>query len=142
LVFRELGIETMDQDLGVSTGLDRSSPAILFSLDLTLQCLPDLHRLARAAATHDPLVSQLETIGRWAPLSSVGVRLDNIAMPAALVEHPGLSRLYVDRIVAARAFERLDRPQLMDLGRLAVSGGLPGDETLMTQMEALGCGTD
>ena len=79
---------------------------VAYSADLALRFLPDLERLAVAAARgDDPLVERLRDLGREWPLSSVGLRaVDDAAEPDAaaldvVLGHPALRQLYVDRIL-------------------------------------------
>lgn len=78
-----------------------------YSVDLVFRFLPDLYRLARSASSEDPLCEQLR---RWAdawPLSSVGMRDANPADVGPILEHRGLLKLYVDRIIAREDAGRL-----------------------------------
>ncbi len=90
-------------------------PEADWSADLTLRHLPDLLRLARHLSNADPLVEQIKRIaGNW-PLSSVGIEgLENLQID---FKHPGLRRLYADRIVAAGDKSRLGDARLDDLLR-------------------------
>lgn len=78
-----------------------------YSVDLVFRFLPDLYRLTRSASSEDPLCEQLR---RWAdawPLSSVGMGNVNPADVGPILEHQGLLKLYVDRIIAREDSGRL-----------------------------------
>jgi len=82
----------------------------VYSADLFLRFLPDLHRMAKRLAADDPLVGLLERVGKEWPLSSVG--MDNTAGGSleSFIRHPGLAQVYADRVIAQRAMDRLDEP--------------------------------
>jgi hypothetical protein len=80
--------------------------------------------LARSASEHDPLVSCL---ARWAsawPLSSVGIRGVMPENVEALLDHPGLAQLYMDRILAKKDWSRVSDGRIADLLRRTI-GALP-----------------
>lgn len=102
--------------------------AIHYSVDLTFRFLPDLYRLASAAARQDPLVAMLKVWGaRW-PLSSPGVPWpENAASDRptaaaleAIADDDCLLRLYVDRIIASRDAARLASPRIREAVRAAL----------------------
>lgn len=107
-VYRDYGEQNIAA--GLSVACPRPPlPSTHYSVDLTWQFLPDLDRLSRQASPEDPLV---RAIGRWGvdwPLSSVGIAGIAPSSLAGIVEHPGLLRLYADRIITRK-----------DAGRLAV----------------------
>ena len=92
-------------------------PETDWSVDLTLHHLPNLFQLARHLSNADPLIEQMKNIAaRW-PLSSVGIGgLENLQIDS-LLQHPGLRRLYADRILAAGDKSRLGDARLDDLLR-------------------------
>jgi hypothetical protein len=101
-----------------------ASPAqVSFSVDLSLQFLPDLFQLARGIAPGDPLIVALLKIGRDWPLSSVGIA-DVDADPtldiSAFIQESALLTLYLDRIFARRATARLGNPQVARYARAAI----------------------
>lgn len=124
LVYRELDAQDVRHALAEPCPRP-PSPDVCFSADLAFRFLPDLISLARGIAENDPLVVGLRAVAaRW-PLSSVGVTgLPEVDGPAPFIEHPGLRRLYVDRII-----ERNDVSRLTDRrARAAVLeaiGGMP-----------------
>jgi hypothetical protein len=97
-----------------------SNPATHYSVDLTLRFLPDVARLARGANPSDPLVEQLRVFGGQWPLSSVGMPGVVPASIAAVVEHPCLLALYVDRVIAAVDVSRLSDPRVTMAVRAAI----------------------
>jgi hypothetical protein len=99
-----------------------SPPEICYSADLALRVLPDLLKLARAAAPTDPLVEALLGLARQWPLSSVGCGQDiERADIAAFAENPALRMLYADRIIERQDLSRLDDPRVAADVRRALS---------------------
>ena len=110
-VFRDADEATIRQ--AMATPCPDGSPASAhYSADLVLRFLPDLARLARAAAEGDPLLERLMELAASWPLSSVGmkdVEFSN-AQPGSLdpvVDHPSLLGTYVDRIIRHGDVSRL-----------------------------------
>ena len=86
------------------------SAAALFSADLALRCLPDLHRIARTLAPGDPLLGALQRLADALPLSGAAVPPDEdtTRQPQstawlAMRHHPGLWRMFIDRVIAGNA---------------------------------------
>ena len=109
LVFRDSGEAAVKAALG-GPSPDASDPGAIWSADLTLRWIPDLVALARGISPGDPFVEGLVGLARRWPLSGVGVREAADADPAALVAHPALLSLYVDRIFERRESGRLRHP--------------------------------
>ena len=111
LAFREIGEQAIRDALGEpcppATGAGPA--AVAYSADLGLCVLPDLIRLARATGPDDPLVAELERLGKTWPLSSVGTPKLDVADAGPAADDPGLLRLYADRVI-----ERADLPRLAD----------------------------
>lgn len=114
LAYRELGAADIAAALhgGPPPGQGTDSAAEQYSVDLCLRFLPDLVRLVRAASQADPLVARLFQLGSCWPLSSVGisgVTLDDTSRRRIdeLSTHPGLWRLYVDRVLLTGDAARL-----------------------------------
>jgi hypothetical protein len=103
----------------------RPNPAEHFSVDLVMQFLQDVLRLAKAAAPQDPLVTWLLELGRRWPLSSVGIANIGDVDASPLKENSALWRLYLDRVLATE-----DRARLVDSdARRAIAaliGAYPG----------------
>ena len=92
-------------------------PGTDWSADLTLRHLPALFRLARHLSNADPLVEEMKKIAANWPLSSVGIGgLENLRIDS-FVDHPGLRRLYADRIISAGDMSRLGDPRVGNLLR-------------------------
>ncbi|MCC9607995.1 hypothetical protein LOC68_02215 [Blastopirellula sp. JC732] len=88
------------------------TPAVCYSVDLTFRYLPQLINFARSASPDDPLVARLQIWGAEWPLSSVGMaNLEELPIDV-LIDHPGLRRQYVDRIIAIGDLARLDDPRV------------------------------
>jgi hypothetical protein len=112
LVCRDLAEAEVRQSLGTKYPATRG-PAVDYSVDLVLQCLPDLYRMARRLSVKDPLVEELLRLGREWPLSSVGMTDVGSVNVDSFIDHPCLRQLYVDRILARGDAERLDDPRVM-----------------------------
>jgi MoxR-vWA-beta-propeller ternary system domain bpX4 len=110
LARRELGPDQVASSLGRPSPAAGDAASQAWSADLTLRRLPDLLALARGVAPGDPLVEVLRERALAWPLSSVGVA--GVAPPAspalsAVLSHPSLRQLYVDRVIARRDLTRL-----------------------------------
>ena len=119
LVYRELGPELLTQELSLPCP-EVASPAVCYGVDLTFRFLPDLMRLARATSPEDLLVKRLSAwAGAW-PLSSVSIPAVTVQSIDGFINDRSLRMLYVDRIIAAKDFNRLQDPRV----REAVQGAL------------------
>lgn len=114
LTYRDMGAADIALSLhgGAAPAQGNDSTCEQYSVDLCLRFLPDLVRLSRAAAQDDPLVARLLELGACWPLSSVGVAgvaLDETSLRRIddLQKHPGLWRLYVDRVMLTGDAARL-----------------------------------
>lgn len=87
-------------------------PETDYAVDLVFRFLPDLLELAVQRAPGDALVEILRAWTREWPLSSVGVPLSEISPGDDTLAHPALRRLYLDRIFARGAKDRLASPGL------------------------------
>ena len=91
------------------------SPSAYCSADLTLRYLPDLYLLARLKSESDPMLDCLTAMAKRWPLSSPGVpgagAPDARAM-GILCGHPGMWRLYLDRVARHRHSEALEEPSI------------------------------
>lgn len=119
-VFRAIDADAIRDGLSLPEPEEADGPAAHYAVDLALRFLPDLTRLTRGASEDDPLLSALGRLGcRW-PLSSVGMPGVTPTAIEAIIAHPGLLRLYVDRILAADDPGRLGDPRVADAVRRAV----------------------
>ena len=119
-VFREIGAEALRAGFDLPEPEDAGSASTHYSVDVAFRFLPPLARMAAGASADDPLVTLLEDLGRRWPLSSVGMPGVAPASIEPVAGHPGLLRLYVDRILAAGDVDRLDDPRVADAVRLAI----------------------
>ncbi len=109
LTDRAMEVEQVQSLLG-ALPREATTPSEVLSADLTLRHLPELHALARSMSPDDPLVAGLEKAARRFPLSGVGIALSEPLPDLALLHrHPGLWRLYLDRVI-----ERQDTSRLRD----------------------------
>jgi hypothetical protein len=126
-VYRDLDAQALTAVLSVDC--PAAEPAARhYTVDLVYRFLPDLLRLAKSAAEADPLCDRLrEWAAQW-PLSSVGAggikQIDPEAL-AVVCEHPGLLRVYVDRILATGDVSRLAEPRVRAAVQVAL--GMHGE---------------
>lgn len=120
LVFREVEPQAIHDRLAVPCP-HPPSPEICYSADLALRVLPDLLKLARAAAPDDPLVDALVVLAKQWPLSSIGCGM-NIERSdvSAFIDHPALRQLYVDRVLERGDLSRLDDARVVADVRRAI----------------------
>jgi hypothetical protein len=119
LVYRDWGSDAVAAALKQPCGEIEES-ATHYSVDLTYRFLPDLVRMARAAAHDDPLVHELMHWAARFPLSSVGLEIAGDLNVEPIVQHPSLLAMYVDRIMVAQDTSRLNDARV----REAVAGAL------------------
>ncbi len=100
------------------------APDMCYSADLVLRYLPDVFALARGVAREDPLIDGLQSLARAWPLSSVGMPDLGELDVTAFIRHPGLRRLYADRIIERNDRSRLGDPAVVAAVREAI-GGFP-----------------
>jgi len=115
-VCRDIPAEQINLTCGIPCPESRT-PDTDWSADLTLRHLPRLFQLAHHFSNADPLVQQIRQIASDWPLSSVGIAGSEKMRLGSFVNHPGLRRLYADRIVAAGDVSRLGDPRIADLLR-------------------------
>jgi len=96
------------------------TPAASYSVDLTFRYLPALLAQARHLAPADALVSRLHGLARQWPLSFVGTAPAPAEAPAALLAHPALRALYLDRVIAAQDRARATQPGVAEGVRAAL----------------------
>jgi MoxR-vWA-beta-propeller ternary system domain bpX4 len=93
------------------------TPETDWSADQVLRHLPMLFQLARHLSNADPLLLRMKEIAAAWPLSSVGIAgLENLQLDS-FVDHPGLRRLYAERIIASGDTSRLGDARVNDLLR-------------------------
>jgi hypothetical protein len=118
-VFRDVEAETLHAELSGNCE-QPASPEIHYSIDTVFRYLPDLAKLARGAAEHDPLLGHITRWARQWPLSSVGMSGIEIEGIDKIVQHASLLQLYVDRVIARQDTSR----QADDRIRVAIESGL------------------
>ncbi|MCO6046617.1 hypothetical protein NG895_22185 [Aeoliella sp. ICT_H6.2] len=119
VIHRDAGTDAIEKLLGTAPP-DRTQAESHYAVDLTMRFLPDLLKLAKSAATDDPLVNRLL---RWAtdwPLSSVAVESVQQVDVTPLRTSPTLMRLYADRVIAAENHSRLDDPAVAEVVRQVI----------------------
>lgn len=97
-----------------------ASPAASYAVDLSFRHLPALLDLARSLAPADALVTRLHALARQWPLSFVGVPPAPAEAPAAVLAHPALRALYLDRIIERRDRARAAQPGVAEGIRAAL----------------------
>jgi hypothetical protein len=119
-VFRDIDETALRSGFDLVAPADLENASAHYSIDLTLRFLPDLTRMAQGAAANDPLVELLGTLAcRW-PLSSVGVAGVVPASIDVIAGHPGLLRLYVDRVLGSNDAARLTDERVAEAARQAL----------------------
>ena len=122
LVYRDYDAAAVQA--GIVIPPPRPNPAEHASVDLVLRFLPDVVRLARAAAPADVLVTRLLELGRRWPLSSVGISGVGDVDVRPLAEHPAVWRHYIDRVIARGDELRLADAQVREAVRESI-GAFP-----------------
>ncbi len=123
LVYRDEEVEVIERDLRAASGL-ANTPSVHYSVDLALQHLPALVRLARMTSRDDPLVTELIGLaGRW-PLSAVGIDGAEVGDETAIISDDCLLQLYVDRIMTRRDLIRLKHERVREAVQQAI-GAFP-----------------
>jgi hypothetical protein len=113
IVVREVGEQQIAAACRVRCPEARG-PDTDWSADLLLRHLPKLFQLARHLSGGDPLVGELKALAEQWPLSSVGLPGLNAGSLDSFIGHPGLRRLYADRVMAAVDLSRLGDSRLDD----------------------------
>jgi len=122
LAYRDFSEEDIHEAIAIRP--IASNPAEHLSVDLTLRFLPDVVRLAKAAAPEDPLVKRLLELARSWPLSSVGIADVKDVDIAPLINDLAVFRLYIDRVLNRSDASRLTGDHVRDaIG--AVVGAFP-----------------
>lgn len=111
LVCRDVPEATVTATLAKTCPFARD-PATDYSVDLVFDFLPDLFAIAARLEPNDPLVTSLKRLAQEWPLSSVGITLDHLPAGLSFAVHPGLMRLYADRVTEKNARDRLNSEQL------------------------------
>lgn len=119
VVQRDANPDSLDQALTVACPQPPSA-SVHYSADLTLRFLPDVLRLAKAAAADDPLVEMLMELARQWPLSSVGTPALHNVNVSCLVQNPCLLQAYVDRIIRKSDVSRLSHPTVRQAARASL----------------------
>ena len=104
-----------------------------YSVDLIFRFLPDLVRFAQSSAPKDPLITELN---QWAldwPLSSVGMKLEEEVSLDPIVNHTGMMRFYVDRVIEKQDQSRTKHPKVEEI--LVSSVGL--QDSLKSKLQHL-----
>ena len=86
------------------------TPETCYSIDLTFRYLPPLLGLAKGLAPADVLVTRLRALGQQWPLSFVGTTPAPAEAPAAVLAHPALRALYLNRVIEHRDRARAAQP--------------------------------
>lgn len=114
LVYRDFAAEDVEQEFAmICPELESpTDPAVHYTVDLLFRYLPDLVRLARAAAANDPLVIQLGRLANHWPLSTVGMEGVVPTSISGFADDPALLALYADRIIAREDVGRMGDPRV------------------------------
>lgn len=105
---------TDDKVLSLLPAYDgEATPEAIYSVDLTLRHLPAFFHLVRHTTPGDVLLHRLKSIAAAWPLSSVGIDTGEAVNPQAVMDHPSLRMLYIDRIIAAKDTARCQHPDVL-----------------------------
>jgi hypothetical protein len=107
LVDRDVDAALVSAELTVACRVPRR-PSTDYSVDLIYRFLPDLVTLSRRLAPNDALTDILAAWAHEWPLSSPGVGLSGSVSLEGFIHHPALRRLYVDRVTALIAKDRIN----------------------------------
>lgn len=88
------------------------SAATVYSVDLTMRLLPGICGYAKSISRDDPLNVQLTRLCSVWPLSSVGAGEIPTSDITVLLNNETLMRLYVDRVIDSKDYNRMDHPQV------------------------------
>jgi hypothetical protein len=116
VALRDIGEDKMNAACAVACPAQRC-PATDWSVDLVLRNLPRLFQIARNLSNADPLVAHLKRLAQCWPLSSVGIPSPGELNLDTFIGHPGLRRLYADRVQAANDASRLGDARVDDVLR-------------------------
>ena len=119
VVYRDLNEKEMNKLFGDEVP-ETQDADIHYAVDLTMRFLPDLIKLAKSAATDDPLLARLRLWARDWPLSSVGITDVESVDTKPLQKSPSLMQLYTDRVIMTDDYSRLDDPIVFELVRSAL----------------------
>ena len=86
----------------------------IYSADLTLRYLPQIYQLAKGLSPEDVLVKCLNEVAVQFPYSSVGIELNQEADHEAILNHPSLRLVYLDRIIQAKHLHRVKQNHLAE----------------------------
>ena len=117
VVLRQLGEPEIAAACAIPCPTPRG-PSTDWSVDLMFRHLPGIFQLARHLSNGDPLIQHLKNFGRAWPLSSVSMPDLTDLQLESFILHPGLARLYADRIAALNDTTRLGDPRVEQLLRI------------------------
>lgn len=112
-IYRDAG-EDVIQELLSGPSPDPGNLKSHYAVDLSMRFLPDVVKLAKSAASDDPLIKQMLRLGRQWPLSSVGVAGIGSVGIGSLRTSDTLMRLYADRVLATGDTDRLSDPAVSE----------------------------
>ncbi|QHS59793.1 hypothetical protein [Chitinophaga agri] len=113
LLLRHLDASDIEAHLPPFTGVQ--TPAAIYSADLCLRYLPDIFLLAKGISPEDPLVVTLQAMTLQWPLSAAAIPGVVSADLSAVLQHPSLTRMYTDRIILAKDFDKCTHPACLPL---------------------------
>jgi len=119
LAYREIEPAVIQKDLADPCP-EPLSPAVCYSVDLTMRVLPEVLALARGLSDDDPLIIELTKLAQGWPLSSVGIAKVGDVQIDAFIDDPCLRQLYVDRSIQRGDVSRLNDPRVASAAREAL----------------------
>jgi len=94
----------------------------IISVDLTLKHLPHLHHIIDRLAPGDVLLEQIKGCAAAWPMSSVGIKTEQVDQLNILLADPCLRMEYRDRIITQKAKDRLQEIEVVKLVQEALGG--------------------
>jgi hypothetical protein len=119
VVGRDANPESLERALTVKSPEPPAASAH-YSADLSLRFLPDVFKLARAAAADDPLVEMLLNLAKQWPLASVGMTAVRNVDVSCIVRNPCLLQMYVDRLISRSDLSRLNHPTVREAAQASL----------------------
>jgi hypothetical protein len=125
LVARDLGVEEIAKVFAEKCP-QPPSPETDYAVDLFFRRLPALADFVERLSPGDPLVEYLGKFAAEWPLSTAGMKVTlSPGRLDAFLAHPGMLRLYVDRIIAAEDLSRIGQDPRVDAALRNAIGAHP-----------------
>ena len=131
LLIRDANEQEVEQGLTLWNG--EITDDVIFSVDLLLRYLPQIHYLAKDLSPDDILVKKIEQFSHQFPMSSIGIELNGEENLDRILDHSTFRVMYVDRVIATKAKDRLNKEKVRDL----VQGTIGKRKSIWSEFETL-----